>query len=355
MLKNILGNFYRFIKAKLKEFSTVSPKSLKKISSLLGVILLLLFLCVCFEIYVPINPNSHENITYTVEKGWGDDEIAKDLEKLNVIRSDFYFRLYVVVSLQHGQLQAGKYNLSPKMSIYQIVKKMVRGDAIKDRIIILEGWDIEQIAEYMEEKGICAKNHFIALTDRDYSENFDFLADKPKDVGLEGYLFPDTYEVASGESCEDVLSLMLDNFGDKLTPEIKTQIKEQKKSIFDVVTMASLLEKEMRTLQDKKIVSGILWKRLAIGMPLQLDATINYITNRSDASVAIKHTKIDSPYNTYMYPGLPKGPISNPGSDSLVAALNPMATKYWYYLSNGKTYYSETYDQHVAAKAKYLR
>jgi UPF0755 protein len=180
------------------------------------------------------------------------------------------------------------------------------------------------------------------------------LQDKPKDVGLEGYLFPDTYEITLGNNCDDILNAMLENFDQKLTPALRTEITNQKKSIFEEITMASLLEKEVKTLDDKKIVSGILWKRISIGMPLQLDSTVNYATGKSDASVLIKDTKIDSPYNTYKYPGLPKGPISNPGMDSIMAAIYPKATNYWYYLSDGKTIFSETLEQHDIAKAKYL-
>jgi len=194
----------------------------------------------------------------------------------------------------------------------------------------------------------------LALLKKDYSGQFDFLKDKPKDIGLEGYLFPDTYQISKGETCEEIIDLMLANFGKKLTPDLREEIITQKKSIFDIVTMASMIEKEVRTLSDKKIVSGILWKRIAVGMPLQLDATINYITQRSDPSVAIKATKINSPYNTYMYSGLPKGPISSPGIDSITSAIYPKQTKYWFYLSDGKTIFSETLDQHNEAKAKYL-
>jgi UPF0755 protein len=110
----------------------------------------------------------------------------------------------------------------------------------------------------------------------------------------------------------------------------------------------------VRGLDDKKIVSGILWKRLAIGMPLQLDATINYITDKNVPGVSIKDTKIDSPYNTYKYKGLPKGPISNPGTDSIMAAIYPKTTNYWFYLSDGITHFSETLEQHNIARALYL-
>ena len=231
---------------------------------------------------------------------------------------------------------------------------MAQGDVVKDSIVILEGWDIKDISAYMQSKGICSQDEFIALTQQDYSNDFDFLQDKPKDAGLEGYLFPDTYQITKGESCSDIITAMLSNFDQKLTPAMRTEIKAQKKSVFDIVTMASMIEKEVRTESDKKIVSGILWKRISIGMALQLDSTINYITDGNSPSVSIKSTKINSPYNTYMYPGLPKGPISNPGIGSITAAIYPTKTNYLYWLSDGTTHFSATLEEHNAAKALYL-
>jgi len=337
-----------------KDFSKITPRMFRKITIVIGFLLFLALSFVFFEIYVPINPISHETITYTATKGWGDDEIAKDLEKMGIIRSNYFFRFYVIFSLQHSRLQAGKYNLSPRMSTYQIVKKMVQGDVLKNNLTILEGWDVRDTSKYLESKGICSGEEFTRLINKDYSNEFDFLKDKPKDVSLEGYLFPDTYEASEGQACEDTIITMLTNFEKKLTPALRDQIRKQNKSIFDIVTMASMIEKEVKSLEDKKIVSGILWKRLKIGMPLQLDATINYITDKSHPSVAIKDTKIDSPYNTYKYYGLPKGPISNPGISSIIAALNPTETPYLFYLSDGVTHYSKTLEEHNAARAKYL-
>jgi UPF0755 protein len=335
-----------------KDFSNISLEFFKKVTSLIGVIMFLVFSFICFEVYVPLNPGSHETIIYSAEKGMGDDEIGVNLQNLKIIRNNYFFRLYVIATMRHGDLKAGEYSLSSKMSIAQIAKKMAKGDVIKDEIIILEGWDIQDIGKYLEAKNICQQNYFIALTQKDYSEKFIFLADKPKSAGLEGYLFPDTYQIAKGETCENILNYMLANFGKKLNPELREKIAVQEKTIFDIVTMASLLEKEVRTLDDKKIVAGILWKRLSIGMPLQLDATVNYVTGKNDPSVTIKDTTIDSPYNTYKYKGLPKGPISNPGIDSIIATIYPKKTNYWYYLTDGKTIFSETLQQHNTAKAK---
>lgn len=335
-----------------KDLSQISPKFLKKIATTVVIILLLIIFFVCFEVYVPSNPGSHETIIFAVKSGLSDDQIGTSLQKLGIIRSSYFFKFYSVLSLKHSQLQAGEYNLSPKMSIYEIANKMAQGDVIRENIAILEGWTIKDISRYLESKGICKQDYFISLTKKDYSDEFDFLQDKPKNADLEGYLFPDTYQIDGGVTCENILTAMLSNFDKKLTPELRAEIKNQKKSIFDIVTMASILEKEVRTLDDKKIVAGILWKRISIGMPLQLDSTVIYITGKSDANLTTKDIQIDSPYNTYKYKGLPKGPISNPGISSITAAIYPTKTNYWFFLTDGKTIFSETLEQHNKAKSE---
>jgi len=321
----------------MKDFSQISIQLFTKITSAIGIIFLLVVFYVCFEIYVPVNPSSHETIIYTVQRGWGDDEIADNLKELGIIRSSYFFKFYAILSLKHSGLQAGEYSLSTKMSSHEIASKMAKGSIIRDKVVILEGWNIKDIAQYLEAKNICKKDYFISLT---------------KNRAVEGYLFPDTYEIAKGDTCDDILNLMLDNFEKKLTPDLRAEITRQKKTVSQVVIMASLIEKEVQTLEDKKIVSGILWKRIAIGMPLQVDATIVYITG--NAQIFAKDKLIDSLYNTYKYYGLPKGPISNPGMDSITAAIYPTKTNNLYYLSAGKTYFSETLEQHNAASAKYL-
>ena len=347
---NIVNNL------KNKDFSKISLQFLGKVTSTIGIVFLLIFFYICFEVYVPVNPGSNETITFTVQKGWGDNEIASNLKKIGMVRSAYFFKFYAIISSKHSNLKAGEYSLSPKMSSHKIASKMAEGDIIKNNVVILEGWNINDIGKYLESKGICKKDYFVSLTKKDYSDIFNFLKEKPSNIDLEGYLFPDTYEIGKGTSCEDILSAMLVNFDQKLTQELRTEIEKQKKSIFDVVTMASIIEKEVITLDDKKIVSGIFWKRIKIGMALQSCATINYITGKNDPGALLKDIQIDSPYNTYKYRGLPKGPISNPGIDSITAAIYPQVSDYWYYLSNssGKTIFSETLEEHNIAKAKYL-
>lgn len=316
-----------------------------------------IFLLFAFEIFVPKSPVSGDTIMYIAKSGMGDDEIARDLEQKGIIGSSAFFKLYVILSLQHSKLQAGKYSLASSMSIFQIVNKMASGEVIKQKITILEGWDITDVKKYFIENKVLSKEDFEQLISQDFSDKFDFLKEKPKDISLEGYLFPDTYEIYEGETGEEIFSSILANFDKKFTQDLRDEIVKQKKSVFEIITAASIIEKEVRIMPDKKVVSGIIWRRLAAGMPLQMDSTVNYITNRNDAGVAIKDTKIDSPYNTYKYTGLPKGPISNPGIDSILAAIYPKDSPYLYYLSTpaGKTIFSRTLAEHNTARARYFR
>jgi UPF0755 protein len=347
-----------------KDFSKMDVKTFSKMSKTAGILLLLILLYSLYQIYIPVNYASEEMINYVIERGSGNSAIAEDLENKGIIKSAFFFRMYTFLSFNHTGLMAGKYTISPKMSIYKIVKKMTTGDTIRDRFVIYEGMTAADIGEYFESREVCTPEEFDEIIHRDYSKFFPFLTDKPADANLEGYLFPDTYEVSTDQTCEQMIDAMLINFGNKLTLELQEEIKAQNKTIFEVVTMASLIEKEVGSESEevKKTVSGILHKRLEIGMPLQLDSTVNYVTGKTDSSVLIVDTQIDSPYNTYKYKGLPIGPISNPGLESIMAALDPIETDYLYYLSNpnnpapdgATTHYAKTLKEHAANRAKYL-
>lgn len=309
-------------------------------------------------IYFPITSLSKEEVIFSIEKGEGSRDIANHLEKQGLIMRAPIFRLYVLTVGISGKLQAGTYILSPSMNIPKIAEKLAKGDVVKTKVTIPEGFTLSEIemeltSEFKEQNSNPRlKNKGLNL----YKKDYDFLADALDAAGLEGYLFPDTYWFSYGADEEDIIKAMLDNFDKKLTPDLREEIKNQKKTIFEIITMASLLEKEVKTIEDKKLVSGILWKRLKIGMPLQVDATIGYIIGKNSADISLEETKIDSLYNTYKYRGLPLGPISNPGLESIMAAVYPTDNPYFYYLSafDGKTIFSKILKEHNLAKAKYL-
>ncbi|MBI3442278.1 MAG: endolytic transglycosylase MltG [Candidatus Sungbacteria bacterium] len=228
-------------------------------------------------------------------------------------------------------------------------------------LTIPEGWNTTEIAAYLDQQQITPKTDFNALAGQDATttlvQKFSFLKEKPGHTGLEGYLFPDTYRFYTSTPAAQVAVRMLQNFDAKFSDELRKETERQHHTIFEIITMASLIEKEAATDADRELVSGILWKRLDLGIPLQVDATIIFVTGHRTARVSYADTSIDSPYNTYRYKGLPRGPIANPGISAISAALYPKKSFYLYYLStpDGDTIFSKTLEEHNRAKAKYLK
>ena len=311
-------------------------------------------------INLPADSADNQKKPFSVRGGEGFFEIAANLEKERLIKNRLFFEAAVIFLNGVKRLQAGDYELNPSLSPLQIVEKMIKGETAAENITIPEGWTIKDIAWFFENKGAFQTEELYELPLKKFSDKFGFLREAPKNAGLEGYLFPDTYQFKRGEmTAEIVAETMLENFGKKMAPEMKTEIKKQGKTIFEIITMASLLEKEVKTLEEKKLASGILWKRLGVGMRLQVDATLLYALagqGQNSKQITFEQTQIDSLYNTYKYAGLPPGPIANPGLDSIVAAIYPTDSLYWYYLSTpaGQTLFSQTLEQHNIKKVKYL-
>lgn len=307
-------------------------------------------------IFLPPEPLSEKKVIFEIKRGQREKEIANNLKREGLITSEILFRIYIFGKGFHKKLQAGSYLLSPSMSIPEIARKFVVGDVIRVKITIPEGFNLRQIEEKLKENNLKVNNLFL-LKAKDFKEEFEFLKEVPDDATLEGFLFPDTYFFFLDQSEREIVKKMLENFDKKFNSQIKEEAKRQGKSVFEILILASLIEKEVRNFEEKKLVSGILWKRLQHGMPLQVDATITYITGKRTTKISIEETKIDNPYNTYRYVGLPPGPICNPGLESILAALYPKESEYWYYLSTpeGETIFSKTLLEHNIAKAKYLK
>ncbi len=293
-----------------------------------------------------------QNRAFKVDSGESAGSIAGRLERDGIIRSAFYFRLYTLLSLRHQALKRGEYNLGPQFSIRDIADTIFQGRVNEVRVTLPEGLNLKEIENLFISSGLIQKGGLENYALRD-SAAFAVLKDKPSSAGLEGYLFPDTYNFYKDSSVDDVVRKMLSTLDAQAGGLLASKPKD--KTIFQILTMASLIEKETKNDPDRQLVSGILWKRLEAGMPLQVDATLIYITGRRE--IYEKDKKIQSPYNTYMYRGLPKGPISNPGLAAIASVLNPKDSPYWYYLNSpdGKTIYSVTLEEHNRAKAIYLR
>lgn len=307
-------------------------------------------------IHAPANINNSEQTLFEIEHGQSSFSISENLEKNGLIKNKYFFQIYAVLTGKYKNLKAGFYYLNQSMSIVEITAKIVNGKNIQNKITIPEGFTIKQIEERINK----VSGYRFQVSDEKvgkYKQNFQFLEDAPDNASLEGFLFPDTYFFEPNIKQEEIINIFLKNFDKKMIDELKTEIQKQGKTIFDIVIMASLLEKEVRTIKDKKIVSGVLWKRLNSSIPLQIDATISYITKKKTTKISKQETQIDSPYNTYKYLGLPIGPICNPGIESIEAAIQPEKSSFWYYLStpDGQTIFSKTLAEHNLAKQKYLK
>ncbi|MBU3965480.1 endolytic transglycosylase MltG [Patescibacteria group bacterium] len=299
---------------------------------------------------------------FKISFGESVEKIAENLAYEGLIKNDFYFMVYVWEKNLAASIMAGEYYLSPAMSIGQIAGIITGGKAIGREITVLipEGLTSAESERILVGANLINKSELIEAIKKENLKkypNYEFLKDKPARAGLEGYLFPDTYRFFKDAKPEDIVIKMLENFDKKFTEEMRLGAPKQGETIFEVLTLASIIQKEVSDSGDMKIVAGIFKNRLSIGMALEADSTINFITGKKMPQATLNDLKIDSAYNTYKYPGLPTGPISNPGLTAIKAAIWPEKTPYWYFLTapDGKAVYSKTYEEHLKNKAKYLR
>lgn len=230
-------------------------------------------------------------------------------------------------------------------------------------IRIIEGWRNSDISKELTKKELVTEDEFKLIVKKDYSDSFDFLKDKPKSLDLEGYLYPDTYRVYASSTADEIIVKILENFDKKLTPQMRKDIIAQNKTIHEILTMASIIEKEAPIsyqngkLDNAKIVSGIFWNRIKSGQALQSCATLAYVLGVNKEQYSEADTNVVSPYNTYRNPGLPPGPIANPGILAIEAAIYPIKTNYNYFLTptgSKELIFSRTYEEHLQNKNKYL-
>lgn len=282
-----------------------------------------------------------KNRLILVEGGAGLNEIADALHSEGIIKSPFIFKTIVFLSGRHKEIKAGEYFFDKPLSVIGIARRLADGayGLSPTRVKITEGWTAWQMGAHFEELGFFSRKEWM-----------EFAEDK------EGYLFPDTYFFLPNTTPGVVSRTMLENF-DKKTSDLKPEIEKSKRGFEDTIIMASIIEKEMSSYEDGRIISGILWKRLDAGMGLQVDAALTYVTGKSSAELTEKDLALDSPYNTYKYRGLPPTPIGNPGLDAIRAAIYPEKTLYWYYLhgKDSEPRYAINFEEHKENKQKYLR
>jgi len=314
----------------------------QKFSTILFILVIIILGVYIFQgIYSPKDRSLQESELFIVSKGEGLEEIAFNLKNQEIIKSKILFELYVFLTGKAPRLQAGEYELNSSLSIVEIVEKFVIGDAVSGiKITIPEGFNMRQIDARLAEAGLIELGGILAQSRLQ-----------------EGYFFPDTYMFDKDAGLDGILEKVSVNFDEKVDKELRDKIQAQGKTLEEIITMASLIEREVATDEDRVIVSGIFWNRIAYRMPLQSCATIAYILEADKWRYSIEDTKIESPYNTYQNLGLPPSPICNPGLSAIKAAIGPGMTDYNYFLSTleGETIFSRTLEEHNIAKQRYLK
>ncbi len=315
---------------------------IEKKDLLLKIILPILILFILIIVYLSLPPKDFPiNTTINVSKNSGLSNISDLLYEKHLIKSPFVFKIEAVLFGGYKRIIAGDYIFKEASNSINIARRLIKGEhgLSRIKITIPEGLTANDIAK------ILAKN-----INKFDTKSFLNLASLE-----EGYLFPDTYFFYENVEYKEVFDTLKKAFKTKID-SLSNEIKLSNRKTEDIVIMASIVEKEATSTEDRRKIAGILWKRIDDNFPLQVDPPLAYITSNKDGFISIADTKIDSPYNTYKYKGLPKGPISNPGLDALKATVNPISTKYYYYLSDkkGNIHYAVTYDGHLINKEKYI-
>jgi UPF0755 protein len=281
--------------------------------------------------------------------------IARRLQELGLVRHPLVFRILVLLRGQGGTLKAGTYELEGPLSLEQIADLLARGDVVRNEVTFPEGKVLEEMADIVEAKGIPAAEFLAAARDPALVRDLDPLA-----PDLEGYLFPDTYDLPSGANRGAILvQRMVQRFRDVIEP-LGPDLALQKLSLREVVTLASVVEKETGQPSERPRIAAVFTNRLQRKMPLQTDPTVIYALRKAgrwDGNIRRQDLDIDSPYNTYRRPGLPPGPIASPGREAILATLHPADTKDLYFVSrnDGSHHFSETLTEHERAVDRYQR
>ena len=304
-------------------------------------------------------------VRFVVRPGESASEIASSLEAAGLVRSAWSFRILARLRGGEGQLRAGEYVLRPNMTSGEILEALRTGGEAGG-FTIPEGWRAAEIADALGRRSLAKRDDFLAVV-RAGDFGADFLGSRPPGASLEGYLFPDTYQILPGTPVRDVVQLMLDDFGRRVTPEMRARGAARGLTLHQVVVLASIVEREAVVADERSVIAAVFLNRLQKGMRLQADATVQYAAVGPDPAALPggywKHglseldLGIDSPYNTYRYAGLPPGPIANPGLASIRAVLEPTQTDYLYFVArpDGSHAFARTLKEHDENVARYQR
>ena len=330
---------------------------------LIAIIIVLIVSFVGLNFYVnnmekPVDSENTSLVTFEIPAGSSTNSIADVLYENKLIKSKFVFKLNSKRQNLDGTYKAGTYRINGNLSMSEIMIELNEGNVLKNvvKFTVPEGYDIKRLTELLESKGLINKENFLDVV---ANGDFDYKFLKGLDnneARLEGFLFPDTYEVYANATEEDIITKMLNRFDELFIDEYYDEAEKMGMTINEVIALASIIEREGLIDSERSTISSVFHNRLEIGMALQSCATVQYILGEQKAVLSTADTRIKSDYNTYLNPGLPPGPIASPGIESIKAALNPKSTSYFYFLAkgDGSHVFSKTYDEHLINKRKYI-
>ena len=302
----------------------------------------------------PVDPSNTTTVTVEVAPGQSFSSVAKELSERKLISTAGALKNYVSKHKLDGQLQAGTYQISPAMDIATIAGLLTEVKLVQTTVTVTipEGFENVDVIARLQEHGLAMDTEKFKDVLQNHPFEYDFLDGVDRTYQLEGYLFPDTYEFYTDASEVDIITKMLDNFDQKYSPELRARAKELNLSTNDVVTLASIVEREARKREEFPIVASVFRNRIDVAMPLQACSTVQYILGERKWVLSVEETQIDSPYNTYQVAGLPPSPIAQPSLVAIESVLYPADTDYLFFvvanLGDGSHLFGTTYDEHLA-------
>lgn len=305
--------------------------------------------------YVNKVPSVPESTVLDIPKGSGLKNISSMLEEAGVIKSRYLFVGYVMSKGWQQRLKAGEYLFEEGSTVSRIAQKIAKGEVVLHKVTVPEGLTIKEIAVLLDEKGVLSGREFLQEA-RNNKEILSELPGRPL-TGLEGYLFPDTYTYTKGVTALEFIEMMISRFNE-VYRSLRSERDEVNLTDNEIITLASIIEEETGSVSERPLVSAVFHNRLKLGMRLESDPTVIYgIGEDFDGNLTKNDLRTETSYNTYIVRGLPPGPISNPGKDSILAALKPADVSYIYFVSrgDGTHYFSSNYKDHQRAVIKYQR
>ncbi len=338
-----------------KRFKRITGRYRYHILSMASICFLAVFYCLTVLSPVAAQGSAHD-IVVTIPSMATAGQVGKILKESDLVRSSLAFGLYARWKGLDSSIKAGEYGLNNGLSTPEVLMELVNGHVDVQSFTVPEGFTTAQVADLLVAKGLISSEKFYAVVAGE-NLSYSFTRDLPEgDRRLEGYLFPDTYQVTSGDSEISIINMMLERFEKEMNDLDYPALAEMAGvTLHQAVTIASLVEREARIDEERPVIAGVIYNRMNRSMPLQLCATVQYALGVNKPELYYKDLEIDSPYNTYLIQGLPPGPIAMPGRTSLLAAVHPARIDYLYYVAkpDGAHAFATTLEEHEANKERY--